>query len=60
MGKLTLFVLMTVPGLAVAVARPYENIGPAAQVPEPSTMALLAGAAAAAGVVHYLKKRGNK
>jgi len=58
MGKLTLFVLMTVPGLAVA--RVYENIGPAAQVPEPSTMALLAGAAAAAGVVHYLKKRGNK
>ena len=53
MQYVTLLTLLIVPGLALAGAAPVP-------VPEPSTVALFASGAAAAGLIRYLKKKGPK
>jgi len=52
MGRLTLFILLAIPGLSLAGV----IIPPPVQVPEPSSMALFAGGAVAAGLIRYIKK----
>ena len=52
MGRLVLFILLAIPGLTLAgVVTP-----PPVQVPEPSSLALFAGGAMAAGLIRYIKK----
>ena len=57
MQRLILLIIATIPGFALAQAAPCPAGEICANIPEPTTMALLASGAAAVGLYKYLTKK---